>query len=178
MKHITLVTSTAALILTVAPAHADSTGFQGFYAPETWTVTGVDIGGSSAIFAADGSELVITGADGGVGADTDASHVIATDGVLTCEWSFLTLDIPFFDSAYYLINGDIEFLSDGFGSPNTGTLSVAVQAGDIFTFRVFSLDGVFGAGFLTITDFRAPVPAPAALALVGLAGLISRRRRA
>lgn len=173
-------TAASTLILAAAPAYADSTGFTGFYAPDTWTITGAGLGGAAAVFADDGNELTITGFDGGFGSDTDVTHVVVADGNWSFQWSYFSFDAERnFDVAYYLINGNPVYLSSAGipGQPTTGSVALSVEAGDFIGWRVDSLDGIFGAGVLTITDFRAPVPNPVAFALLGLATLPRARRR-
>ena len=56
----------------------------------------------------------------------------------------------------------------------SGTVSFAVNVGDTFGFAAFTADGAFGDSTVTLTNF---VPAPGAVALLGLAGVAGRRRR-
>jgi uncharacterized protein (TIGR03382 family) len=51
-----------------------------------------------------------------------------------------------------------------------------VTAGETFGLAVITSDGTFGAGTATFTNFSY-VPAPGALAVLGLAGVAGRRRR-
>lgn len=80
-----------------------------------------------------------------------------------------------FDNAFYLLNGTAVFLAPGDLAPWTGSERVTVKAGDVIGWRVKSIDGIFGPGVLTITNFQ--IPAPGAFALFGLAGLCHTRRR-
>src|SRR5262245_3926022 len=88
-----LTGSLAALfILAAASSHADSSGFIGAYAPDTWTITGADLGGSSATFAPDGSELELISSLGGFGSTISAMHQVVADGVWSFHWSFFARD--------------------------------------------------------------------------------------
>lgn len=163
----------AALIMTTESAQARP--FAGSYAPASWTFTN---NGGSGSFTNDGSTLVLTGDNGGLagGQNTDYTIAAAAAGTVTFNWSYSSIDSGAFDTGGYLKNGVYTILATN-ATPGSGTGTVAVIAGDIVGFRVFSADGAFGPGILTITNFVGPVPAPGALALLGLAGMVGTRRR-
>jgi len=164
----------AALIMTTESAQARP--FSGAYAPANWTFTN---NGGSGAFTNDGATLTITGDNGGLagGQNTDYTIAAAAAGTVTFDWSYTSADTGTYDSGGYLKNGVYTALATN-AAPGSGTgVSVTVNAGDIVGFRVFSFDGIIGAGTLTITNFNGPVPAPGALALLGLAGMVSSRRR-
>ena len=92
------------------------------------------------------------------------------------HWQYGSFDSPGYDEVGYIINGTYYFLADGNGISN-GDVSVPVNAGDTIGWYVESYDGCCGESYIEITNFKGPIPAPGALALLGLAGLASRRRR-
>lgn len=178
MKNSTLFVSAAALILAgAATASSPTSGFTGAYAPGTWTTSGLG-GGASVVFSADGQRLTITGGNGSFAQDTDATHTVVGGGTWSFNWSYTTANTTSgFDNAFYLLNGTEVFLATAVAGQNpTGTVSLTVATGDIIGWRVDTVDGIFGPGTLNIDRFE--IPAPGALALLGLAGLAGRRRRA
>lgn len=154
--------------------------FSGPYAPENWTFTS-DAGGFIETHTAD--TLVLVGGDigsGGSHGDTDITILVTATGQWSFDWTFVGNTHTFgAEVAYYLVNGTLTILSlsPGNPSPISGFVTVDVEAGDVIGFRVESIDGVFGSGTLTITDFSAPVPAPAASLLLLGFGLRPTRQR-
>jgi hypothetical protein len=166
----------AALILSTAQtARAD---FSGPYAPANWTFN-ANGGDGSAVN--DGITLTLTGNNaGGAFISTDYTIAAVASGTWSFDWLYTSLDSADFDTGGYLLNGAYTELAENSQSPISGNSSIAVSAGDVIGFRVFSSDGVIFPGVLTITNFVAPVPAPGSLALLGLAavsGPRGRRRR-
>lgn len=151
--------------------------FSGPYAPELWTFF-TDAGGFVERHTID--QLILVGGDvssGGGAGDTALMISVAADGVLLFDWEYFTpLSSPGYDPSYFSINGVFLLLGSADGVIKTGSVSVNVAASDLLGFHVDSLDGIFGPGTLTITDFSAPVPAPGAIALLTPLLLAARRR--
>jgi hypothetical protein len=163
----------AALILSSAQtARAD---FSGPYAPANWTL---NANGGSGSAVNDGFTLTLTGNDAGFGdVMTDYSISAVASGTWSFDWLYTSSDSENFDDGGYLLNGVYTLLAINAQSGITGQVSIGVNTGDIIGFRVHSVDGAFGPGVLTITNFVAPVPAPGSLALLGLAAMSGRSRR-
>lgn len=155
--------------------------FSGPYAPDLWTFT-TEAGGFIDKHTAD--TLILVGGDSGFGGDTDLTITALAGGLWTFNWQFVGncgdiggIASAGFDSGYYLINGIPHFLgSDGY-PPGINKVSVAIEAGDVIGFRVETVDGIFGPGVLTITNFNAPVPGPGAIGLLSPLLIPHRRRR-
>jgi len=162
----------AALILSTQ-TQAD---FSGLYAPGNWTLTNVNGNGTA---ANNGTTLTLTGSNNGSLAAGSTSYTInaAGTGTFSFHWLYTSSDTGNFDTGGYLVNGVYTQLADNDGSGTQGDISVGVTAGQSIGFRVTTVDNQLGPGTLTITNFNGPVPAPGALALLGLAGLTSSRRR-
>lgn len=174
-----LATATIAAVALPAAAKAD---FSGYYDPSHWTLT--NTGGSTNGFVdTSGAPASITlhggSSQSGTPGDTDFTIASAATGLVSFNWSYFSTDTGTFDSAYFLLNGKPTFLADN-GHQGSGTFSMAVSGGDIFGFRVHSVDNLFGDGELTVSSFNAPVPEGSTLSLLALGALgvtaVMRRR--
>jgi hypothetical protein len=88
------------------------------------------------------------------------------------DWNYSTLDEPFFDPFDSLLNGNFtQLTNNGGGSPQNGTYMFNVLAGDIFGFRVATVDNIGGRATATISNFKAPTPVPEPTSVISLLAL-------
>ncbi len=136
--------------LAVYYADADGDG----YGNGTQAINLLLQGSSSASFS--NGSLVIVGSNTFTGSSLtgSVSFVAPVDATYTFDWSYSTIDGPFYDPAYY-INGTAYPLTDNNGpQTQSGTQSVTVTAGSTFGFSVVTTDDVAGSATLTINNFN------------------------
>ncbi len=154
-------------------------GFQGPFAPANWTA---QPNGGSINTSGAPTSISLTSSNDGAGPDNTNFFIRSSaTGTFSFDWTYTTSDRdgPLYDPFGYTINGNFTQLTNDSG-PNTqsGSVTVTVNAGDVFGFRQRSTDSIFGSATTTIRNFRAPVPGPiSALAVLPLAGMAAYRRR-
>ncbi len=167
-----------------APAYAD---FSGDFAFGLWTQA---LDGGSIVDGGVGY-VSLTSSNGGGGASfTDFTITALSDLTVTFDWDYLTSDTDGanWDPFGYLVNGTFTQLTVNTGlDAQSGTgVTFAVLTGDVFGFRAFSRDSIFGAATTSVTGFSAvppvaAVPLPSSLSLLSCAFggvvLVQRRRR-
>ncbi|MFM7875379.1 MAG: PEP-CTERM sorting domain-containing protein [Microcystis panniformis] len=167
-----MTVTTVSLTLAAASGASAATvfGFQDAYDPINWTLTNSNADGFVNTGGAPASISLTGGNNGSFNfGTTDYTTTAAAAGTVTFDWDYSTNDDPGFDGFGYLLNGSFSFLTD---SPNNGTSTFNVLAGDSFGFRVYTIDNVFGRGSVTISNFSAPIPEPSTvLSLLVLGGL-------
>ena len=140
-----------------------------------------------------GAPLDITLTGGNDNSNSQSSTVfsiaITATGTLSFDWNYTTTEAnSFWDPFGYELNGAVTRLTTngvGAGSNQSGSVSIAVNAGDIFGFRQTTRDNQFGSASTTISNFSAPsvvtspVPVPPSFGLFGFAlgGLVMMQRR-
>jgi hypothetical protein len=88
-------------------------------------------------------------------------------GAFQFHYVFTTDDIPGTQYAGYLVGNTFVQLSDTDGAPNSsGYISVSVTEGDLIGFRAGGDNQGGLPAVLTVTEFSAPVPEPAAFQLL------------
>ena len=164
-------------------APAAYAGFIGDYALNNFTLVNTNADGSVTT-PDNGLTAVLTGGNNGSGepGTTDLLTTAAGTGTVAFHYSYSALDFPGFDYAGYLIDSAFVQLADTDGQ--SGNASFMVTAGQIFGFRVGTLDNTGEPGILTISNFSAPsgggaVPEPvtAPVVFMGLAAAVYYRCR-
>jgi len=189
-----LAAVTAALVGLSMPALAQ---FSGYYLPGNWTTTHVPnapIDQGSVDFTSAPGSITLIGSDTGSGDFSALQFTIVAPaaGTFSFNWSYATVDSgdpdgppyfePFYDPAFYVLNGQVQLTDDAGPPTQSGFKSVSVLQGDVIGFRIGSVDNTNGNATLTISNFMAPIPEPASVALMslgllGVAVAAARRRR-
>ena len=100
------------------------------------------------------NSIILTGPDGGGcgGANWVKIETTIPEGTFSVsfDWSYWTYDGWVYDPPQYGVNGVYTLLTQQ--NQASGTKTVTVTAGDIFTFRQYSIDSCCQAGHLTISN--------------------------
>ena len=161
-----LVVMAVGLFAFAGIAHAD---FEGPYAPANWTWYD-NCFGSGTLTA---TQMDVVGGDAYYAGYSEYQITVPGNATLAFDWSYFSYDSGTYDFGYYRLNG-VQTVIAYNNTQGSGSLSVPVAAGDAFALGVETMDGGYGAGYLTITNF---VPEPGSLAaMLVLAGLALRRR--
>lgn len=99
------------------------------------------------------NSIILHGPDGGCpGANWIKIETTIPEGVNTVDftWAYQTYDGWVYDPPQYAVNGQYVLLTQQNNA--TGSLSVEVQEGDVFTFRQYSIDTCCQPGNLTISN--------------------------
>jgi subtilisin-like proprotein convertase family protein len=127
-------------------------GFSGSFDPANWQL--VSTGDGSVNTAAAPTSIVLTGNDNGAAGNTDytITMVACGSGELYFNWMYNSIDGPTWDNAGYIINGNYSQIANV--DATSGIVGpITINAGDVFGFRVYSVDGSAGAGIFTISNF-------------------------
>jgi hypothetical protein len=159
---------------TLSPAAraADIMGFTGPYAPANWTLENFNADGSVDTTGTPNS-IALTGGNNGSDDFGQTIYTItaAETGTVMFDWNYETFDSfldPSADFFGYILNGNFFQLSDDFGAiAQNGTIMFPVMAGDVFGFEIDTADNLNGFAQVTIANFKAPVPIPEPLTILG-----------
>ena len=142
------------LISFITQAHAD---FVGYYSLNQFMLVNSESDGTAKT-PDNGADLVLTGPNDGSGNPGTADLTIhaAANGIVSFSWSYSSLDSAQFDDAGYLLGSNFTLLADTDGE--SGKVSFAVAAGDIFGFEMGRVDNQGEPGVLMVSNFSAPLP--------------------
>ncbi len=164
----------AAFLVLPGVARAD---FSGYYAPTNWVLQNLNANGTVQTATAPASITLVGGDNGSfLSGSTTYTTTAYRSGTVSFNWLYTSADDFSFDNAGWLLNGNLTLLTGTL--PWNGSVSFAVNQGDVFGFSATTVDNVNGAGSLKISQFSAPIPEPAtsALLLLGAALFAAGRR--
>jgi hypothetical protein len=172
-----LALTAASVLETPVQAVQLQQGFDGAYAPANWSLA-VNGGNGSGSTARDLGSIGLTGSDSGFIAfiNTNYTTRALASGPVSFHWEYVSVDTGAYDGFGFLLNNIFTQLALN-DSKGSGSAQFNVLAGDIFGFRVFSVDNLTKPGVATISNFSAPVPGPLPFLGVGAAFSYSRRLR-
>jgi hypothetical protein len=162
--------------------HAAVVGFTGDFAPGNWTTT-LDGGDGYVNTSNAPTSVVIASAnnDDNLLRNTDFSIAMPFNGAISFDWSFTTSDSDaVWDPFLVGIDGVYTQLTNNSGPRSqSGSYSVSLLAGQVFTLRANSFDSLFGRSETTVSNFMVAVPEPTSMAIFGLGtlGMAYRSRR-
>jgi hypothetical protein len=174
----------AGLSLVLFSIHSARADFSGYYAPGNFTLTNTNADGSVTSAAPFGITVFGGANASGNPGTTDFTITAPATGTVMFNWAYSTTDIPLLDDAGYLLNGTYIELAPADGL--SGPFAFPVMAGDVFGFRVETVDNTEDRGAFTITNFSGPaaVPEPSAVTLtaagavlLGVGAIRTSRRR-
>jgi hypothetical protein len=167
----------------VLSSHSVRADFSGYYDPANFTLTNTSADGFIDTSSAPGAISLVGGSNGsGDPGTTDFTILAPANGVVSFDWSYASLDLPLLDDAGFLLNGVYTELAAADGL--SGPFSIPVVAGDVFGFRVETVDNTEAPGIFTVSNFSGPtaaVPEASTLALIATGAtsllVIARRRK-
>ncbi|MGA1582848.1 MAG: HYR domain-containing protein [Saprospiraceae bacterium] len=132
-------------------------GFLDEYDPLNWTIS-ADGDGVVNSGNAPTSVTLVGANDGTFGAETNICITIPADGQVSFDWSYSSANSSaFWDPFGYILNGSFVQLTTTAGGLNqSGSLALAVLAGDVLCFSQQSVDGSFGAGTTVVSNLVGP----------------------
>ncbi|BAZ33977.1 hypothetical protein NIES4074_64910 (plasmid) [Cylindrospermum sp. NIES-4074] len=180
--HWSLATSATFGIIASLPSKVMAlTGFTGPYDPSNWSTPVINSNANGSVDTANApSEITLTGGDNNSNLPGTTDWTIFIDssraGNLSFDWSYFLLDTEAQDTAGYLLNGAFTTLAIKNGESSSSPVTLLVNPGDTFGFRVATLDNGSGTGIFSVSNFNVqPVPfefSPAVgLAILGLNGV-------
>jgi hypothetical protein len=172
----------AVLAFSVAGVMPLEAGFVGNYQLGNFLLTNVEADGF-AVTPDGGVSVVLTGGNTGSGqpGSTDLTIPANAAGIVAFTFLYSSLDLPGFDYAGYILGSTFLQFADSDGQ--SATVTFPVIAGQIFGFRIGTVDNTGEPGMLTISNFEAPggvseIPEPGTLAMVLAAAALFGRIRA
>ncbi len=152
-------------------------GFTGHYQPSLWTVVhingdagSVNTGGAPGSITIQGSNNLSSNPS-----EIRYQNLIPCDGTLSFDWSYSTTDVnTLWDPMGYYLNGTYHQLTiNGGPLSQSGSVSIPVSNGDVFSFSINTLDNYGGASTTINSNFSAPVPGGTAGDNCGIASIIN-----
>lgn len=133
--------------------------FSGAYAPNNWGTGAINSDGTTNTAGAPGSISMTSGDNGsGFSGTNDFTITVPQTGFISFNWSYSTNDDPFYDYPLVLVNGVATILNGynlfGNFSQSGSEPCIAVTAGQVFGFRMYTDDNGYGPGTCVFSNFQ------------------------
>lgn len=136
-----------------------SAQFSGAFAPANWGTVAVNSDGQTFTTSAPGAIVMTSGNNSsGTAGSNDFTISITQAGVISFSWAYTTNDGSQYDYPQYVINNGTAVLVNGYSTSGSSSQSgfqpcVSVNAGDVFRFRMYTVDNIAGAATCTFSGF-------------------------
>jgi hypothetical protein len=138
-------------------------GFQHVFAPSNWITSQVPATSTGIVYTLNApASITLTSSNSGINSPSVLKYTqtMTCSGNITFDWVYQTSDGPQYDYPQYSINGGASILIPNYstsgGNFQNGTASIAVTAGQTFSFIIASADNLGGACDFTINNLKAP----------------------
>ncbi|MBK8698862.1 MAG: HYR domain-containing protein [Saprospiraceae bacterium] len=134
----------------------DANGFEEEFAPAFWNLSNSNGGDGTINTTGAPIDVILTGSNNGGSNNTDYCISIpgVYSGMMTFDWNYKTFDDPFYDRFGYTVDGVFTQLSNNVGgTPQSGSVSIMLNPGQQFCFRIYSVDGILGAAVTIAMQF-------------------------
>lgn len=150
---------TSLIVLAIYYSTHLSAQFSGAFAPANWGTTAVNSDGMTYTVGAPGTITMTSGNNQSSNLGTnDFTIVITQPGKISFSWSYSTIDDALYDYPEFLVNNVAttfpSYNTGGGASPQVGTETVCVMAGNVFGFRMTTSDNVLGAATNVLSNFQ------------------------
>jgi hypothetical protein len=161
-KQLGVATAGIALSFTAIGVKPADAAFVGPYDLSKWTLVNREADGFVDTSGSPEQIQLFSGNNGSTNFGTTDYLVKApVDGKLSFKWDYATEDdYAFYDAFSFVKNGSIQDIFFDIAQSGQGTFTTTVAQGDLFGFRLETLDNIAGRGNVTISNFSAPVPEP------------------
>lgn len=175
--------ATASITLSFAAIGATAqAAFVGSYDPSNWTFTNTNANGSVNNSGAP-AQIQLTGGNNlsSTPGATSYTTTAATPGQLSFSWNYSTPDYSSsLDPFVFVLNGNTTDILNNVQETGQGNFTSYLSQGDVFGFRLETLDNLGGGGSATISNFNvATVPEPSEISgsfvSLGIGWLLKRK---
>uniref|UniRef100_UPI00404A14A4 leucine-rich repeat protein n=3 Tax=Flavobacterium sp. TaxID=239 RepID=UPI00404A14A4 len=148
--------------ITLSPttgSQSTTNGFVDDFAVTNWTQTS-NYSNGSIVF--DDTNVVMVSSDLDVATGLGYNQVTATipsNTTISFDWSYITTDGAYYDYPQLFLNNNLTVFNgfnNTFGGANSqsGSQTIQLQSGDVFGFRMVTIDNLNGSATVTISNFQ------------------------
>lgn len=178
-----MTTVFVALSVATIGANSAQAAFLGYYSTNNWKLNNTSADGSINTSAAP-FQITLTGGDNQSGNLGTTDYTITADKLeqVNFSWNYSTLDYSSSNDPFlFLLNGQTTDIYNTTLDTGSGNFTTTVAPGDVFGFRVQTVDNLNGRATVTVSNFSATAipesPATLGILMIGAAGALWQWKR-